>query len=228
MQSSSQWVLITGTSRGIGSALVAEVMRHFGWNIITCSRTPSDPISDRHIPVAMDISDPETWSSLFEVLKSQRITLSGIIHNAGAMLNKPFEAHQIEEVSRIYKVNVIGPHILTSQLLPYMRSNSHVLFIGSMGGVMGSAKFPGLSAYSPSKGAISILTEVLAVELLPMNIAVNCLALGSVQTEMLEEAFPGFQSKVQPEDMARYIFSFFCYAPKYFNGSILPVSQVGI
>ncbi len=63
-----------------------------------------------------------------------------------------------------------------------------------MGGFQGSVKFPGLSLYSASKGALAILTECLAEEFKDRQIKVNCLALGSAQTEMLEQAFPGYKA----------------------------------
>jgi NAD(P)-dependent dehydrogenase (short-subunit alcohol dehydrogenase family) len=93
-----------------------------------------------------------------------------------------------------------------------------------MGGVQGSAKFPGLSLYSASKGAISILTECLAAELGPRGIRVNCLALGAAQTEMLEQAFPGYQAPLSAPEMAGFIANFALTGQKFFNGKILPVA----
>jgi NAD(P)-dependent dehydrogenase (short-subunit alcohol dehydrogenase family) len=72
-----------------------------------------------------------------------------------------------------------------------------------MGGIQGSLKFPGLAAYSSSKGAVITLSE-LAEEYKEQGIAFNVLALGSVQTEMLE-AFPGYQAPISAEGMAQYI-----------------------
>ena len=71
------------------------------------------------------------------------------------------------------------------------------MHISSMGGVQGSSKFPGLSLYSAAKGAVCVFTESLSTEWVQRGIAVNALALGAVQTEMLDEAFPGFQAPVQ-------------------------------
>jgi NAD(P)-dependent dehydrogenase (short-subunit alcohol dehydrogenase family) len=111
-------------------------------------------------------------------------------------------------------------------LLPLMNINSHIVNIGSMGGFQGSAKFNGLAAYSASKAALHILTECLAQELVEDKISVNCLALGSAQTEMLEKAFPGYQSPVAAFEMGKYIADFALTGHRFFNGKILPVAMV--
>lgn len=106
-----------------------------------------------------------------------------------------------------------------------MREGGHIVNISSMGGFQGSVKFPGLSAYSASKGALAILTECLAEELKDKNIKVNCLALGSSQTEMFEAAFPGMQAGTLAFEMGRYVADFALNGSKYFNGKIIPVSN---
>jgi 3-oxoacyl-[acyl-carrier protein] reductase len=102
--------------------------------------------------------------------------------------------------------------------------SSHVVNISSMGGINGSVKFSGLSAYSAAKGGLGILTECLAEEYRDSGISFNCLALGSVQTEMLEEAFPGYRAPLTAHEMARFIVDFAINGHKFFNGKILPVS----
>jgi NAD(P)-dependent dehydrogenase (short-subunit alcohol dehydrogenase family) len=93
-----------------------------------------------------------------------------------------------------------------------------------MGGVQGSLKFAGLAAYSSSKGAVITLSELLAEEYKEQGIAFNVLALGAVQTEMLEEAFPGYQAPLSAAEMAQYIFDFTLNANKYYNGKVLQVT----
>jgi NAD(P)-dependent dehydrogenase (short-subunit alcohol dehydrogenase family) len=86
-------------------------------------------------------------------------------------------------------------------------------------------KFAGLSAYSSSKGAVITLSELLAEEYKDREIAFNVLALGSVQTEMLEEAFPGYKAPLTAIEMANYIFDFTLTGNKYYNGKVLQVSS---
>jgi 3-oxoacyl-[acyl-carrier protein] reductase len=94
-----------------------------------------------------------------------------------------------------------------------------------MGGIQGSSKFPGLAAYSSSKGALITLTEMLAEEYKESNISFNALALGAVQTEMLAEAFPGYQASTTAREMARFIADFALNGHQFFNGKVLPVAH---
>ena len=86
-------------------------------------------------------------------------------------------------------------------------------------------KFAGLAAYSSSKGAVITLSELLAEEYKKQGISFNVLALGSVQTEMLEEAFPGYQAPISAIEMAEYIYNFTLTGNKFFNGKVLEVSS---
>jgi short-subunit dehydrogenase len=93
-----------------------------------------------------------------------------------------------------------------------------------MGGFQGSMKFAGLSAYSTSKAALCSFTELFSEEYKDSTIAMNCLCLGSVQTEMLEEAFPGYQAPLNPEQISEYISDFTLSAHKFMKGKIIPLS----
>ncbi|MEY4084763.1 MAG: hypothetical protein RL074_550 [Bacteroidota bacterium] len=141
------------------------------------------------------------------------------------MLLKPFSETSQADFESIYKVNVFGVANLTRVALPYLQKGSHVVTISSMGGIQGSLKFAGLSAYSSSKGAVITLSELLAEEYKEQGIAFNVLALGAVQTEMLAEAFPGYQAPISAADMAEYIVDFTLTGNKYYNGKVLEVSS---
>ena len=148
-----------------------------------------------------------------------------MINNAGFLVNKDFEKTTIEDFKKIYSVNVFSVAMLIKYTIQYMCINSSIVNISSIGGIQGSVKFPGLSAYSSSKGALNILTEMLAEEFKDKNIHFNTLALGSVQTKMLEKAFPGFNALTSAKKMANYIFEFSTDGYKLFNGKIIPVSS---
>ena len=148
-----------------------------------------------------------------------------IIHNAGRLVNKPFAQTTQEDFENVYKVNVFGVANLTRICLPYLQKGSHVVSISSMGGIQGSSKFAGLSAYSSSKGALITLSELLAEEYKENGIAFNVLALGAVNTEMLQEAFPGYEAPISAREMADYIFNFALTGNKYYNGKVLQVSS---
>lgn len=141
------------------------------------------------------------------------------------MINKPFEQLTTQDFEEVYRVNVFAVAELTKNLLPFMQKGSHVITVSSMGGIQGSMKFPGLAAYSSAKGAVITLSELLAEEYKEQQIAFNVLALGAVQTEMLEEAFPGYEAPLSAKEMANYIFYFALTGNKYYNGKVLQVSS---
>ena len=131
----------------------------------------------------------------------------------------------MEDFESVYKTNVFGVAQMTRIVLPFMKREGHVVTISSMGGVQGSVKFPGLSAYSSSKGAVITLTELLAEEYKETGPSFNVLALGAVQTEMLEEAFPGYKAPLTAKEMGNYIFDFALNGNKFYNGKLLQVSS---
>ena len=148
-----------------------------------------------------------------------------LINNAAALINKPFEKITDGEFTETYRVNVFHPWKAIRVVLPHLKKGSHIVNISSMGGMLGTLKFKGLSAYSSSKGALAILTECLAEEFKSKGIAVNCLALGAVQTEMLKRAFPKYKAPVTAKEMASFIADFAMSGNKYYNGKVIPVSR---
>ena len=130
-----------------------------------------------------------------------------------------------EDINHVYSVNVFSVIKLIRDLLAHFNNDAHIVNISSVGGVQGSVKFSGLSTYSSSKGAITILTECLAEEFKRSSLRFNALALGAVQTEMLREAFPDYQAKTSATEMAIYIYRFATQDGKLYNGKILIVSS---
>ena len=174
-------------------------------------------------PFSLDISDEkavEDWSA--NVAPN---TVDVLINNAGKLINMPFSQTTQFDFESVYKVNVFGLSNITRTLLPKMNVSSHVVNISSMGGISGTSKFPGLAAYSSSKGAVSILTELLAEEFKETGPCVNALALGAVQTEMLSEAFPGLNVSMDAKTIAVYIAQFALTGHQFYNGKVLPVSN---
>ncbi|MBB6681582.1 SDR family oxidoreductase [Aequorivita sp. 609] len=220
-------IIITGTSRGIGFEMV-KLFSEAGHNVLALSRN-SKPVSELNLKnvtsLEFDIADGAAIVKLSSFLQSRMERVDVLINNAGHLVNKPFEEITAEEFKACYDVNVLGPSILIKTLLPYINKDGHVVNISSMGGVQGSVKFPGLSAYSSSKGAILTLTELLAEEYKETGPSFNALALGSVQTEMLEEAFPGLKAPLSATEMAQYIMDFSLTGNKFYNGKILQVSS---
>ncbi len=221
----SKHIIITGASRGIGFALVKQLSQSH--RVLAVSRHPEKlQTLDNVHTVSMDFLNDKDFDKLLPAINQY---LDGkvdiVIHNAGLLINKPFLSLSSQDFVKLYQVNVFAVAEITRLLLPVIRDNGHVVNISSMGGVQGSMKFPGLSAYSSSKGALITLTEVLAEEFKEERIAFNVLALGAVQTEMLQEAFPDFKAPVTPEEMAAFIGHFALTGQQFFNGKLIPVAN---
>ena len=218
-------IIITGTSRGIGYELALQ-FANTGHNVLAISRkTPQTLIENKNITcLSADLSIEEDLQQVENFISHSWKNVDIIIHNAGSLLLKPFGEITSQEFENIYKVNVFGVANLTRICLPYLQKGSHVVTISSMGGIQGSMKFAGLSAYSSSKGAVITLSELLAEEYKEQGISFNVLALGSVNTEMLQEAFPGYEAPLSAKEMADYIYNFALTGNKYYNGRVLQVS----
>ena len=223
----SKNIIITGTSRGIGFELV-QLFANEGHNVLALSRNEK-PISNLNLEnvtcFSFDLNDEKAYEKVETFISENWKHVDVLVNNAGALLNKPFAEITMADFEAVYKTNVFGVAEITRKVLPFMQASSHVVTISSMGGVQGSMKFPGLAAYSSSKAAVITLTELLAEEYKESGIAFNVLALGAVQTEMLEEAFPGYQAPTTALEMAQYIFDFSLNGNKYYNGKMLQVSN---
>lgn len=218
-------IVLTGTSRGIGKE-VALILADAGHHVLALSRHPNEALlSHPHITyLPTDLSREDGFEALQMYLDQHKTMFDGIIHNAGALINRPFEMLRRADFEYVYGVNVFGVADLTRIMLPYLKPGSHVVSISSMGGVQGSSKFAGLAAYSSSKGALITLSELLAEEYKDNLISFNVLALGAVQTEMLSEAFPDFEAPTSALNMGRYIAEFALDGHRFFNGKLLPVA----
>ncbi|PKP51480.1 MAG: short-chain dehydrogenase [Bacteroidetes bacterium HGW-Bacteroidetes-12] len=228
-------VLITGASKGIGAALVKHFAAHTDATIIALARNIELLKNLQHFCAKeyhksihiynVDLSQPDFQLTLNAILKEhQHIDI--VINNAGFLAHLPFEKTDIQTIQQTFQVNVFAPMLLLQSVFAHLDATKkcHVINIGSMGGFQGSVKFSGLSIYSSSKAALASLTECLAEEYKNRNIYVNCLALGSVQTEMLNNAFPGFKAQTTAEEMAKFIFNFAIQHPLLINGKVIPIS----
>ncbi len=220
-------IIITGTSRGIGFEL-AQLFAKNNYHVLALSRNtaPLENLKLKNITaISVDLSTENDLKKVTDFVSKNWKQVDILINNAGKLINKPFKNLTSEDFLEVYKVNVFAVAELTRVLIPYLKKGSHVVNISSIGGIQGSMKFPGLAAYSSSKGALLTLTEMLAEEYKEQQISFNALALGAVQTEMLEEAFPGYKASVSAEEMADYIYNFALTGNKFYNGKILQVSS---
>ena len=216
-------IIITGASRGIGYELAKQHLA-LGNRVLTVSRN-EERLAElaqfanegQYQFLSLDLSNfDDIENILAAVAEWDKVDI--LYNNAGLCINKPFVEINEQDMLRSWQVNFMAPYRLIQVLLPKFDTTSHVVNVSTMGAVQGSVKFPGLSVYSSSKSATVNLTELLAEELKENGPRINAVALGAVQTEMLEEAFPGYIAPTQPHEMAAYLVDFGLNGWKYFNG----------
>jgi NAD(P)-dependent dehydrogenase (short-subunit alcohol dehydrogenase family) len=176
-------------------------------------------------PVAIDLSRPDNGLETFRKrVLSHFESVEILINMAGMLVASDFLKSEEGDARLMMETNFFGPAAVIRIVYPIMKNGSHIVNISSMGGYQGSQKFRGLSFYSASKAAVACLSECLAEEFKHSGISVNCLALGAVQTEMLEEAFPGYKAPLSAKEIAPFISGFALTGHKYMNGKIIPVA----
>jgi len=229
-------IVITGASRGIGFELAKKFVAIGKHNIVVIARN-KDKIDELKeicskinsnssiFPIQYNLLNVDTYQSvLFNEIKKHITQIDVIVNNAGLLINKPFEKLSFDDISNTINLNLLAPTLLIKSLLPLVNKGGHIVNISSMGGFQGSQKFPGLTVYSAAKAGLASLTECLAEEYKESGISFNCLAIGATDTEMLREAFPGYNAPFSAEEMADFIADFALSKSKFFNGKIIPVS----
>lgn len=223
-------IIVNGGTRGIGKEVVNYLAQDKSNQILVTGRNEKvlNSLSNRYRNVhslSIDMSVFDSQSEKFRETVSDHFKRVDILINvAGSLVKKEFLDMENDEARMMMETNFFGPASVIRILQPMMSAGSHIVNVSSMGGFQGSAKYKGLSYYSASKAAIACLTECLANEFTEYGIAVNCLALGAVRTEMLDEAFPGYKAPVDAMQMAEFISNFALTGHKLFNGKILPVA----
>lgn len=227
-------IIITGASRGIGYHAAINLADRCGNNILAIARSEEkllelkNKIEAEHPSSNLDYLVFDFFKGDFDTLENEirkhfkQVDI--LINNAGSLVAKPFLEITSDDFDQSFSVNIKAAFRLSQIAVPIMKEGAHIVNVSSMGGVQGSVKFPGLSVYSASKGAISIFTESLAAELMEKGIKVNALAFGAVDTDMLRSAFPDFKAPLSAEEMGEYLAEFACSGAKYYNGKVLPVS----
>ena len=221
----SKTIVVLGASQGIGAALVNVFAANGSNQVYALSRQLDKMQQQFHqanvYPLQLDLLT-DVHDQIAALALPDKIDI--VINNAGLLINKPFETITHQDFHNSYQVNVIGIMEATQALLPKLSAGSHIVNISSMGGFQGSLKFAGLAAYSTAKAALCSFTEMFAEEYKESGIHMNCLCLGAVQTEMLAQAFPGYQAPTTAEEMAKYIANFAEHSGQLLNGKIIPVS----
>jgi NAD(P)-dependent dehydrogenase (short-subunit alcohol dehydrogenase family) len=181
--------VVTGGSGGIGSQVVSQ-LRDANWNVVSLSRREG-----------CDVSDEAQVRKAFGALGS----LDALVHCAAALIKRPFAEMTADEWGVQIHSSLRGAFLCSREAFRLMaESGGSIVFVSSLSGVAGAEKFPGMAAYVAAKSGLAGLTEALAVEGRPLQIRVNAISPGAVDTAMLRIA--GVEGPaLKPADVARVI-----------------------
>ena len=185
-------VLVTGANRGLGQALVEELLRRGAERVYAGTRQPTVVGDERVTNVTLDVTDPAQIQAAVDGVQSLDI----LINNAGVSV--PDDLTDRSAFERHLAVNLYGTLDVTQAFLPLLtRSHGAVINIVSLGAV---AAVPVLPAYSVSKAASLSLTQSLRALLTARGVAVYAVMPGPIDTDMVRALeIP----KTPPQDVAR-------------------------
>jgi NAD(P)-dependent dehydrogenase (short-subunit alcohol dehydrogenase family) len=193
--------IVTGASRGLGLALTRALVDR-GWRVIADARgrTELERVwagTWNVVPVAGDVADARHRLSLVETAGTE---LDLVVNNASALGPSPLPPlaeYPLDELQRVYEVNVAGPLALVQLALPRLRDNACILNVTSDAAVEAYERWGG---YGSSKAALEHLTAVLATE--HPELRIYAVDPGDMRTQMQQEAFPGedISDRPLPED----------------------------
>src|SRR5277367_549838 len=196
---SVNWILVTGTSTGIGRAATFTLAEN-GYRVLAAVRKQADiesilaEVETRRVvgfvePIILDVTDAGQIAAAVEIVGA-RIACGGrlhaIVHNAGAQLAGPIETMPLSEWRALFEVLLFGPIALTQQLLPQLRaSGGRVSNVTSVGGIMPG---PMIAAYQAAKAAFEAVSDSMRMEFAPFGVHVSAVAPGAISTPMLNQS----------------------------------------
>ena len=191
MQSTAQFILITGASTGIGAACAIGCARRgmtvfAGVRNLNAGEALQAQAGAAIIPVQLDVTDQESIARAAESVE-RRVGargLYGLVNNAGIAIGSPLELIPLAQLRRQLEVNVIGQVAVTQAVLPLLRQARGRIV--NMGSIAGRGTIPMMGPYSASKHALEALTDALRLELYPWGIEVSIIEPGAIATPIWE------------------------------------------
>ncbi|MEU6752951.1 SDR family NAD(P)-dependent oxidoreductase [Spirillospora sp. NPDC046719] len=188
-------VLITGSNRGIGRALLDEALRRGARRVYAGARVPQRHPDERVTPLTLDVTDPDQVRRAAEAVDS----LDLLINNAG--IANYDDLTDLAVLERHFAVNLYGVHRVIEAFLPLLTDAKGA--IANNLSVNGLAAFPLIPAYSISKAAAFSMTQSLRTLLAPRGVTVHAVLTGIVDTDMTRGVE---MPKASPESVARAVF----------------------
>lgn len=187
------WILVTGSSRGIGRGIAAQLARD-GYNLVLHSRTPSAALETAAAEVraagaqarvlAFDVADRAAAAASLNADIETHGAYYGVVCNAGIVNDGAFPGMPDEAWDSVLRTNLDGFfNVLRPLVMPMIRRRQpgRIVTLSSVSGLVGNR---GQVNYSASKGGIIAASKALAVELASRGITVNCVAPGLIDTDM--------------------------------------------
>jgi NAD(P)-dependent dehydrogenase (short-subunit alcohol dehydrogenase family) len=211
-----RFVLITGSSRGLGRSLALALAQR-GFSVLAGVRRRQDGDELRAVaggeltPVILDVASAESFAmARAEVERlTTRHGLDGLINNAGVAWFGPLEQTPIEVIDRVFRVNVSGVIAAIQCFLPLVRqAKGRIVNISSINGRL---SFPFASIYNASKFALEALSDSLRVELAPWGIRVAVVEPGATRTDIRDlavRAWAESRASLPPDQCALYAMPF--------------------
>lgn len=235
-------VVITGSSRGIGLAILEQFAKE-GANIAACSNKQSDAVIQKYKEIAevnnvqitpyfFDMSNEEAVKEGVKEIKAAMPVVDVLVNNAGISHIAPFMMSKMEDLHRVFQINYFSQMVLTQGLLGNLKKakGASIVNMTSIAGLDGGV---GVTTYGSSKAAIALTTKVLAQELSFFKIRVNGVAPGMVETDMAismgEKAAENTSNAsalkrlAQPEEIAQTVAFLASEQASYITGQIIRV-----
>ncbi|GAA2214474.1 SDR family oxidoreductase [Nonomuraea monospora] len=204
---SSETVVVTGASTGIGAATVRELARQ-GFHVLAGVRREQDADALRAPgvePVILDITRPAHVEELAARVAARPGALRALVNNAGVSVNAPVEALPLDEWRRLFEVNLFGHVAVTQALLPaLLRHSGRVINISSVGGRIAMATY---GPYAGTKFALEAVSDALRRELTPLGVRVVVVEPGGIRTRMADRGIATttrLAEAMPPEHRDRY------------------------
>jgi len=191
--------IVTGAGRGIGQGIALELARRgcaVAVNYVVEPERAQATVREIHalggtaIAVEADVSSAQAVTAMVERVTRELGALDILVNNAGVQTWKPFLDVTEAEWDFVIETNLKGTFLCTQAAARVMKERGGSII--NIGSGSNKAPFPGLAAYTASRGGIEMLTKVAAVELGPLNIRVNCVAPGAIEVERTKLELPDY------------------------------------
>jgi len=182
-----QHAVVTGGSRGIGAAVVAELAR-LGATVTSISRSAVEPA------IRADVRDPDAVAAAFQAAVARSGPIHILVNNAGAAGSAPFARMELSHWRDMMEINLTSTFLCSRAVVPAMAKARYgrIVNVASTTGLTGSAY---IAAYTAAKHGVIGLTRALAAELAPVGVTVNAVCPSYTETDLLTNAVANIVAK---------------------------------